>query len=90
MRDEPDDPESLSDLGTCLLGLERVEDAMASHLRALELDPDHSPAMYGLARCFDVMGDAPQARSNFERYLGLHDEGESADEARAWLAANQN
>ncbi len=86
---EPRDPRSHEGRARALLGLGDVEGAIASHSSALELDPDFRAAIFGLGESFATRGNADdreRARERFARYLELEDEGEGADEARAWLA----
>jgi tetratricopeptide (TPR) repeat protein len=85
---EPRDPRSHQGLARCLLGEGDPDGAIELHRLALELAEDFSPSVFGLAECFDAKGEEERAGEHYRRYLELRDDGESADEARAWLAAH--
>ncbi len=60
-------------LGSALLGLERIDEAMAAYREAVRLEPDNGQAYQGLARALWVgKGDFAAAIPVFERAIRLN------------------
>jgi tetratricopeptide (TPR) repeat protein len=74
----PDDPEIIEAIGRTLLGLNRPEEAEASFLDALELDPDWVAPRMGLASLAMSNDDPFKAIHHLERATALDPESSEA------------
>src|SRR5919109_5586999 len=57
LRDQPNDPKILQNIGIAYSKIGRVEEAMRAYRRALEVAPEQSGAHYGLAFLLLKRGD---------------------------------
>lgn len=69
VRHYPHSPPLWNNRGTTLLALKRFEEAAASYLRALELQPDLHNSRTALATCFQALGRPAEALSACEQVI---------------------
>jgi tetratricopeptide (TPR) repeat protein len=69
----PNDPDSYTSLGTCLYFEHKYEDAEAEYLRALKLQPQSAPALYGLGCVAYKQKRYPEALDNLEKALAINE-----------------
>lgn len=81
--DKNDEPEARRVLGVCHHEAGRLQEAKASFLHALKLEPGHADALIGLARLYIEMGRYKRA----ERLLGRVDTFDVPSLLRNWVAA---
>lgn len=74
------------DVGYFYLKDKNYRAAEARLKEALELKPDTSVALIGLAQAQQKLGERDAARQNYEAYLKLNPEGSDADKVRKALA----
>jgi len=69
LRDQPNDPKILQNIGIAYSKIGRVEEAMRAYRRALQVAPEQSGAHYGLAFLLLKRGDRAGAMSHLESFL---------------------
>jgi Flp pilus assembly protein TadD len=69
LRDQPNDPRILQNIGIAYSKIGRVEEAMRAYHRALAVAPEQSGAHYGLAFLLLKRGDRAGAMSHLESFL---------------------
>ena len=67
----PDDFEVHSNLGTALLNLGRIDEAVASYRRALAIKPDDAVAHSNLGNAFRILGRLEDAVGSCRRAVGI-------------------
>lgn len=60
---QPNDANALTDMGTQMLSLERVDGAIAAYQEAIKIFPNFYNAYYNLYRAYDHMGDTEKAEA---------------------------
>ncbi|MDH3746247.1 MAG: tetratricopeptide repeat protein, partial [Acidobacteriota bacterium] len=60
-------------LANCYFFLDRLEEAVETYLRVLEIEPDNTWAPHGLAESYEKLGNVEQARVYFERAVESYD-----------------
>jgi Flp pilus assembly protein TadD len=69
LRDRPNDPKILQNIGIAYSRIGMIEDAIRSYRRALEVAPELSGAHYGLAFLLLKRGDLAGAMSHLDSFL---------------------
>ena len=69
--DQPE--EAYSNMGVIYSELQRAEEAQQMYERALEIAPDHVPALYNLAGHFEESGQRDAAQNTYEQILSIDD-----------------
>jgi Flp pilus assembly protein TadD len=69
LRDQPNDPKILQNIGIAYSKIGRVEEAMRAYRRALQVAPEQSAAHYGLAFLLLKRGDRAGAMHHLESFL---------------------
>jgi Flp pilus assembly protein TadD len=69
LRDQPNDPRILQNIGIAYSKIGRVEEAMRAYRRALDVAPEQSGAHYGLAFLLLKRGDRAGALNHLESFL---------------------
>ena len=82
----PANPTVYSNLGYVYFDIGMIERAYEYQKRAIEIDPNHANAHYGLALIAKKEGDLPAARKHWERYLQIEPEGYYARRAKEEIA----
>jgi Flp pilus assembly protein TadD len=94
LRDHPNDPKILQNMAIAFSKTGRLEEAIRSYRRALELDPALSGSHYGLAFLLLKRGDTTGASRHLEAFLAQPldgvDTGRWVRHARETLDAIQN
>ena len=70
LRDHPSDPRILQNIAIAYSRIGRLEDAIRSYRRALDVAPELSGAHYGLAFLLLKRGDRAGAMSHLDAFLG--------------------
>ena len=70
LRDHPNDPKILQNIAIAYSRIGRLEDAIRSYRRALDVAPELSGAHYGLAFLLLKRGDRAGAMSHLDAFLG--------------------
>jgi Flp pilus assembly protein TadD len=83
LRDRPNDPRILQNMGIAFSRTGRLEEAIRSYRRALDLDPQLSGAHYGIAFLLLKRGDPTAAADHLARFL---DHPPSGGDAERWIA----
>lgn len=65
----PDDANVLVDLGACQHGLGQNQEAIATFMKGLSIDPAHKIAKYNLGIVYWGLGDTAQARNWWEKFV---------------------
>ncbi|MBX3362665.1 MAG: tetratricopeptide repeat protein [Phycisphaeraceae bacterium] len=73
LRRDPGDIETLLDLGSLLVEMNRLPDAGEKFRRVLEIQPDHAEAHFRLGDLAELMGNAAEAMVHFDIVLRLND-----------------
>jgi len=83
-----DDADAAYNLANCYLYLDRLDEAVETYQRVLEINPDYIWAPHGLAEAYEKMGEPEQAKLYFEQAIEGYDRwlAESGPEA-AYLGA---
>jgi tetratricopeptide (TPR) repeat protein len=87
LRDKPDDPKVLENMAIAYSRLGRMDEAIRSYQRALELEPRLSGAHYGLAFLLIKRREYAEAEQHLEAFLARPPEGR---EAEAWIRHAQS
>ena len=67
----PDDPNVRTDLGTQLLRLEKMDEAIAEYQTAIGLFPDFYNTHFNLSIAYERMGDSDKAKTHREKALEI-------------------
>ncbi len=65
------DPEVFTSLGCVLADLDRPDEAMAHHGRAIEINPDYAEAHYNLGNALRDLGRLDQAMASYRRAFAI-------------------
>ena len=87
LRDQPNDPRILQNMAIAYSKTGRLEEAVRTYRRALELDPGLSGAHYGLGFLLLRRGDVPGATKHLEAFLDAPPKGA---EAERWIRHAQD
>lgn len=87
LRDQPNDPRILQNMAIAYSKTGRLEEAIRTYRRALELDPALSGAHYGLGFLLLRRGDAAGAEKHLEAFLDAPPKGA---EAERWIRHAQD
>lgn len=68
----------------------RIEDAVQALEAAAKIAPDHQIVLHNLGRIYLMSGRRDQAKKQFERYVWLYPDGESADYMKTAAASIQD
>jgi len=68
-----DDADAAFNLANCYFYLDRLDEAIETYERVLEIDPDYLWAAHGLAETHEKLGDQTRARSFFEQAVEGYD-----------------
>ncbi len=87
LQKNPANPTAHSNLGYVYFDIGMLDKAFEHQRRAVEIDPSHANAYYGLALIAKKQGDMTAARRNWERYLQIEPQGYYARRAKEEIAA---
>ena len=87
LRDQPNDPRILQNMAIAYSKTGRLEEAIRTYRRALELDPGLSGAHYGLGFLLLRRGDVAGATKHLEAFLDAPPKGA---EAERWIRHAQD
>lgn len=86
----PGDPNAHDSFAEGLLAAGRVDEALAEYQKALSLDPWFASSQLGAGYCYERMGNVPQTRAFYQRYVELVPKGRTSDEVREKLLNLRN
>jgi Tfp pilus assembly protein PilF len=79
----------VSAMGDCAANMGNLDQARRHYENALRLRDSYGPALIGMARIHKRTGDSVGALRFYRRYLEVNSRGSQADEARAFVEAQQ-
>jgi tetratricopeptide (TPR) repeat protein len=84
-----EDPNVLTDLGTCYLATNRADKAIELYQRSLVIDPKHAQTLQNLGYAYFTLTNFPEAVKFWERLLKTHPDYAQADAVRKQIEAAQ-
>ncbi|MGB5752676.1 MAG: tetratricopeptide repeat protein, partial [Thermoanaerobaculia bacterium] len=68
-----DDADAAYNLANCYFFLDRLDEAVETYQRVLQINPDYIWAPHGLAEAYEKLGEPPQAKLYFEKAVERYD-----------------